>query len=335
MVHAGYLGASAAFLAVNTFFVLSGFLITCLLLAEWNQTKAIRLGNFYRRRALRLLPALVTLLIAYMIYAVFADPSYRIVQDFHEALRALFYCTNWARVFKIGRSDFLAHTWTLSIEEQFYLIWPLSLLFLLRRTSRTSLLWWVLLAALMSWLLRITLFVNGIEPGGDNAYYAYPFRLVCGSDARADSLLLGCFAGILLSSNLLPHRQWIETLLRAASTVSIIGLIFLSVGVAEPWMCCLGWFLASVFAVIIIVHLVTVSKSLLHRVLEASPLVWTGKVSYGLYLWHFPILRAIQTHPFTGWKFVFWPTTALVVFASYYLIEAPCLRLKRRFQSIE
>jgi peptidoglycan/LPS O-acetylase OafA/YrhL len=259
---------------VDIFFVLSGFLITSLLIAEWNQSKDISLKSFYCRRALRLLPALIAMLIVCIIYIYLTSPWKIVAKNLVYALRALFYCTNWALVFHLGeRSNHLfGHTWSLSIEEQFYIIWPAILFFLLRITkSKTSLLWFVLLAALLSGFVRIVLVMFD-----ETSWWRY----YCGLDTRADSLLLGCCAGIIVSWNLLPHRRWIETIFKVAAVISVFGLYRLTLrDLHDPWMYCVGWFLISVFAAVIIIQLVITPKSILHWVLESQPLVYIGEIS--------------------------------------------------------
>jgi peptidoglycan/LPS O-acetylase OafA/YrhL len=124
LVHDGIIRDTFGFIGINTFFVLSGFLITCLLVEEWDMSNDIRFREFYVRRALRLLPALLIMLIAFVVFAFFFDPRRKAIREFYEALRALFYFTNWARIFRIGRTVTLVHTWSLSVEEQFYFTWP-------------------------------------------------------------------------------------------------------------------------------------------------------------------------------------------------------------------
>src|SRR5580700_1362064 len=115
--HGEILGTGFGFVGVNTFFVLSGFLITCLLVAEFDKSGKINFSQFYLRRARRLFPALFVLLFVYLIYALFVHNFFPAMK---ETLFALFYVTNWAHIFGFQNDGGLAHTWSLSIEEQYY-----------------------------------------------------------------------------------------------------------------------------------------------------------------------------------------------------------------------
>ena len=190
LAHLEIIQVQFAIIGVDIFFVLSGFLITSLLIAEWDQSKDISLKSFYWRRALRLLPALIAMLTVCIIYICLTSPWKIVVKNLVYALRALFYCTNWALISHLGErsNHLLSHTWSLSIEEQFYFIWPAILFFLLRKVkSMTSLLWFVLLAALLSGLVRIVLVVLDVT----NFY-----RYYCGLDTR---LIRSCLALALAS----------------------------------------------------------------------------------------------------------------------------------------
>jgi peptidoglycan/LPS O-acetylase OafA/YrhL len=142
LVHLDILEAQFGVIGVDIFFVLSGFLITSILIAEWDQSKDISLKSFYWRRALRLLPALLALVIVCVTYTCLTSPWKKVGQTLGYALQALFYLTNWAMISNLGEraNHFFNHTWSLSIEEQFYFIWPVILFCLLRKIkSRTSL----------------------------------------------------------------------------------------------------------------------------------------------------------------------------------------------------
>jgi peptidoglycan/LPS O-acetylase OafA/YrhL len=326
LAHGDLIPGGFSFLAVNTFFVLSGFLITSLLLEEWDGSHTISLRNFYLRRALRLLPALVTMLVLFVAYAFLTDPHGRAVRELYDALRALFYVTNWAGIYHLGRFYSLAHTWSLSIEEQFYIIWPCLLLLLLRRVSRPSMLTWISLGVFSVVLLRIGLcVVYGHDLETDAR------RLTIGTDTRADSLLLGCFAAVFLTTSLSQQMPRLSRLLPPAAYGSVAVLLALGFcrEVSIP-MILVGWFIASLAAMIIILYLVTGSPGWLHGVLQNPLLVYLGEISYGLYVWHVPILRALQQHQLP-WRYMSYLLVVLpVVFASYYLIEKPCLQFKKR-----
>jgi peptidoglycan/LPS O-acetylase OafA/YrhL len=331
--HGDTIGEGFGFIGVNTFFVLSGFLITCLLVAEWDASHDISLRDFYVRRALRLLPALTIMLLAFLVFAFLTDPRGRAFRELNEALFALFYSTNWAFVFRIGRHMSLSHTWSLSVEEQFYIVWPVLLFFVLPRTSRTSLLCWIFLAAFLSVIIRIILFVGGTTNLAGNILPMDLHRLSYGTDTRADSLLLGCFGGVLVSSNLLPRKAWFARALKASALAS--GLVLLAMGACpiwSAWMICAGWFLASVLAMILIMHLASATHSLPRRFLEFPALVYIGQISYGLYIWHAPIRVALLQYHVPSENVMYLVFVFPVVLMSYYLIERPCLRLKTRFQ---
>jgi peptidoglycan/LPS O-acetylase OafA/YrhL len=326
--HLDLLRHSVGFLAVNSFFVLSGFLITWLLISEWNDSGTINLKNFYFRRALRLFPALFTMLVLFALYTCLVNPPHTVRRDFHYILWALFYFTNWGQVLGCGDfMNYLAHTWSLSIEEQYYLLWAPILLLLLHRTeSKTSLLWWTVLAVFCSVLIRAYYTHFGMQ-----GFFGF-WRVSRGLDARADSLLTGCAVGIIISGQLLPRRRWLEWALYVTAAISICGLIWVSWHqIYDPWMFYAGWFLASIFTAIILLHLVYSPRGILHWILEAPPLVYIGMISYGFYIWHFPIINLIHDHFPGHWKVIGVAASVAASLLSYYLVERPCLRLKKKF----
>lgn len=330
--HGGILSGGYGFIAVNTFFVLSGFLITSLFVLEYDKSNDIKLRYFYLRRALRLLPALLTMLLVFIAYAFLTLPREQAFRELQQALYALFYSSNLVEILHVYPHTayyYLGQTWSLSIEEQFYFAWPVLLLFLLRRNSRNSLLRWILLGVILSVCIRVILFFATL----DIPYN--PARLGAGPDTRADSLLLGCFTGVLISSNLLPRSEGFAKVLKKFAIISGIGLLILGRFTPYvPWMICAGWLLASIFAAILIAHLASSSRGLLHKILENPILVYVGGISYGLYVWHFPILVSMQRYHLP-WQHLFYLIpTFIVALASYYLIEKPCLRLKSKFAQV-
>lgn len=176
MLRGGYIG-------VDIFFVLSGFLISSLLIEEFHASGTINIKHFYIRRLLRLAPAVLLLLAIFSLLSfLFLSPE-RSSRNLIDALIALTYMSNWARAFSIHPPDYLGHTWSLSIEEQFYIFWPLTLVLFLRLSPRLSHVAVLILAiALASAGLRIFLLAEG----------ASFFRLYNGLDTRADALMIGC-----------------------------------------------------------------------------------------------------------------------------------------------
>jgi len=307
---------------VDVFFVLSGFLITGLLLREWTFTSRIDLRRFYYRRALRLLPALLAVLSVSEGFALLHLHSNYFPVFQKSILAALFYSANWMRVVDKSSMGALSHTWSLSVEEQFYFLWPPTLLLLLARFRRARIFPFVVLAILFICFHRSNLW------SGENSWH----RIYNGTDTRLDELLTGCAAALALSLGWLRKRAT----LRIMRPLAPMSALFLGILVFQPishrLMCSVGWVLIEGAAAIVICWLVTCPHGLSHRILENRVLVWVGKISYGLYLWHFPIFSKLEgTKLPDGVKTCVMFTVAFGVSAlSYYFLEMPFLRLKSR-----
>lgn len=332
--HGKIIGDGFGFIGVNTFFVLSGFLITSLLIEEYDASGKISFRFFYLRRALRLLPALIAMLVAFVIFVFLVDPHKRAVRELYEAFAALFYFTNWAEIYQMGRHISLAHTWSLSIEEQFYFIWPVMLWGFLRSSTRSSLLCWIMLGIFLSVLVRIGLLVGGVNNLSGNVLSINQWRLFAGTDTRADSLLLGSFAAVLVSSNFLPRQPWFKKTLALAAIISGAGLLVLGASAVDlPLLISVGWLFASLFGMGLIVH-AAATDGLTAWILGNVSLVFIGQISYGLYIWHFPILVAMQQHNLPWQHLLYLIPVFAVALLSYYFIERPFLKLKHRFQKV-
>jgi peptidoglycan/LPS O-acetylase OafA/YrhL len=230
--------------------------------------------------------------------------------------------------FSHSSPEFLAHTWSLAIEEQFYFIWPVLLTILLRiARSHMNVIFSVILLLLSSWMTRIFLAVGGASLD----------RLYNGLDTRGDELLVGCLLGIILSSNLMNehHQHQLESVLKFIGPLSAIILILCSILMRwqNIYMYYCGFSVIELSVSIIILDIFIPRKSLVKRILLMKPAVWIGRISYGLYLWHFLIFSTMRWLGFRridvmtiGTCFAF-----LVASASYYFLERPFLKLKSRW----
>ena len=293
MVYHGFLGwLDGGYLGVDLFFVLSGYLITTLLIIERVSTGGISLGEFWYRRARRLLPTLFVVLAAVAVYAAAAEPS-RAAGLRRDGIATLAYSANW-RLVASGQSYFdqfsepspLRHMWSLAIEEQWYLVWPLVIAWGLRRRKWHWKGWPIALvgAATVSAIAMSVLAVGRADTS--RAYY--------GTDTRVHALLVGAALAFVL------HR-WRDESGRLksghplASLAGVIGLgglvvMFVTAGDTDRWMYHGGFLLAAVLSGALVVGATVDSPSNpLRSVLAVPPLPLIGRLSYALYLWHWPV----------------------------------------------
>jgi peptidoglycan/LPS O-acetylase OafA/YrhL len=345
LYHGGVAWAGGGFLGVEIFFVLSGFLITKLLLVEVESTGAIAFGGFWVRRARRLLPALFCVVLVCTIYESVVGPS-RAVPDFGaDALAALFYVANWHQLWigsgyftQLGQVSPLQHTWSLGIEEQFYLTWPILLSFVLGRRGRLRLLLVLTALGSVASALEMAFLYHG-GSGIDRVYY--------GTDTRAQSLLVGAAlaTGVALWQRRAP--AWLAGLAGpgralsgaavAAVVVGTIAAVGLGLAVAYArgeagWLYRFGLFGVDLACATLIASVTLASRrvSPVAVVLTSAPLRATGLISYGLYLWHFPLFLWL-TAASTGVSGapLLWLRLAVsfaVATVSYLLIEQPVRR---------
>jgi peptidoglycan/LPS O-acetylase OafA/YrhL len=295
---------------VDLFFVLSGFLITSLLVGEWGSTGGISLRAFYRRRILRLLPALVFMLGVWTVLAAIFRTERLRAFLLGDAM-GLAYVTNI--VFGMSRlpEHELGHLWSLALEEQFYLLWPPLLLLALRRRVAPRVLFVCLLA------LAATVVFHRLELASQGATSD---RLLYMPDTRADSIIVGCAAGIAFSGSLLrTFPTW------SASALLLAGLwIVMDDGGS--------WRISSAVFPFVCASLLLASvlyrQWWFARALGVAPLRYLGRISYGLYLWHWPLIGVL------GWQLGV-PIAVAVAALSFRYIETPFLRRKRRRPRVE
>jgi peptidoglycan/LPS O-acetylase OafA/YrhL len=304
--HAKLPGLRGGFLGVDIFFVLSGFLITGLLLAEIRRTGHLDLAGFLTRRALRLLPAFALMLAGFALIAPLALPDVDIGTEL--LLSGLFISNVTQAAWQ--SPTFTAHSWSLATEMQFYLVWPLAMLALARLPSRALIVVFVLLyAAATIW--RIVQFGAA---GWNYAYYS--------PDTRLSGFMLGALAAALPASR--PGAR--------ATAALIAGLTLLASALAAsrftwPTVMTVTLPLAEIGTLLVILGL-RQPETLLARLLSARPLVLIGTWSYGIYLWHYPIARWMEI-TYDDPLFEFAATLALataLAAASFTLVEQPLRR---------
>lgn len=310
--HAGVPRVAGGFMGVDVFFVLSGFLITTLLMDEYERSGTIRLGFFYQRRFARLTPPLIVMLFVYLLVAGYLWPEVTIENSLRDVLSALLYVSNYTLTFW-NFPGHLAHTWSLAVEEQFYLIWPLVIMFICRpdRYRHAFKLLLAIYLAITGW--RIGWAVLSEHPY-QQAYYRF--------DTRLTGLVFGALVAVFAKRHPKISLPIQPELLGAISILlfgfyswkfgntHVIGLIF-GIPMAE-------W----VSALLIAICIWSDRQTIAYRLLANRIPVFVGKMSYGLYLWHFPIFM------YMGERYPWYVTLALggavaLMFSviSYYTVE--------------
>jgi len=276
------------------------------------------MAAFYWRRFLRLFPALALLCIALVALNWGSAPRLR------DAIASLTYVANWTRAFDAGGPVYMGHSWSLAIEEQFYIVWPALLWALLTVVGRRRAVWAaVALAGLvMAWR-------------GYATWDGYTFsRLYNGFDFRADGLLLGCALSLATFGRVAPPPSRHIGGPALVAAVVILAL-FVTFRESDRAMLAIGLSVANLAILIVVAYVALPYRRPLwiDRLLGSRVLVWLGDISYGVYLWHFPISFYLHTETTLG----LWPKTLIVVAASltiaslsYYLMERPLLNSHAR-----
>jgi peptidoglycan/LPS O-acetylase OafA/YrhL len=309
------------FLGVDLFFVLSGYLITSLLLVEWEARNRIDLRRFWLRRARRLLPALVVVVLGSLaLAAIFARQD--LAHTRSDVLGSLFYYANWHQIVAnhsyfnvLGNPSLLQHTWSLAVEEQFYIVWPLLLVPCLVLLGRKRMPMIVIAGIAASVALMWILF----NPGGD------PSRVYYGTDTRAFLLLMGILLALVW--------PWIVRMRRAVPLLELFGLaalvgtvlLFLRMQDFNPTLF-RGGDLAAAFCFAVLVAAVAHPKTGIGEALGVAPLRWVGERSYGIYLWHWPIIvlvAGVNARPSVGVVVGEAALVLAVAAISYKFVEQP------------
>ena len=326
LYHAGY-NVAGGYLGVESFFVLSGFLITTLLLAEYRNTGQINITAFWRRRARRLLPALALTLAGTFIITGVLLPT-ELLSLAGDTVAALGYVMNWKLVFSqqsyfdvLDRPALLQHLWSLAIEEQFYLLWPILFALGMRLLRPIGFLIGVIAATILSAARMFMLYEPGVDPS--RIYYA--------TDTRASALLIGAALALVWTPlGISTVNRRLGLAFDVVGAGMLVGLLLAYDWLFEqhPLLYRGGFQLVAIATAILITATTYPGTHFLPRLLELRPLRWIGLRSYSLYLWHWPIFMVTRPGldvPFHGWQldlFRFGITIAVAA-ASYRFIELP------------
>ena len=305
-------------LGVLTFFVLSGFLITWLLLREEDRYGRISLSAFYWRRSLRIFPAFYVYWILLVAYLLLSNHRFVVGQG----IAAFFYVGNYYQAIIGDPNTGFSHTWSLGVEEQFYLLWPAA--FLLLRPNRRFL--FLLCAIPFIWVYR-ELSVWLLHRDQGYVYFAF--------DMRADHLLMGCLLAVAIHRRSLPG-----VLLRCSSRpwgawIAVAGLAASSVMAAHitRYRDTIGFIVDPILVAILIVQVIRFPEAGLGRLLNLRAISYLGTISYSVYLYHVvllgPVTRAFSSVPILTLP-GFIGAVVLAATGSYFLIERPMLRLRNR-----
>jgi peptidoglycan/LPS O-acetylase OafA/YrhL len=357
--HAGARGFGGGLLGVDIFFVLSGFLITSLLLDEWSESGTVSFRRFYERRARRLLPGLFLLLLLVAAYAQWFAETDTLSQLRGDALATLLYVANWRFIFS-GQSYFvhfgppspLLHTWSLAVEEQFYVIWPAVALFVMRRRGRRGLGVAAAIFMVASTVLTTVLLHQGVSVS----------RLYYGTDTRTQELMAGAVLAVLAPA--IARKANAARNANAAATADAnatadvnaderarnarawrwpvrllggLGALFLlwalhSVSGQGNFLYEGGFLLVAVASAAVVLLVVVEPRAMMSRFLGWGVLGYIGRISYGLYLYHYPIFLMIdnQHSGLSGSALlvVRLSVTLAAAVVSYHVIEMPIRRRK-------
>ncbi len=315
LAHANFQLFKNGGIGVSVFFALSGFLITTLLLEEFQKNDSISLKGFYVRRTMRLFPALYVMLVFVFIYSTF----FRIPSDQkminHEILSAALYSFNISWAWGWGTTGIiLYHTWSLGVEEQFYLFWPVLLFLCLKIKIIKPFVYFLAILIFVIWTLN----------------YLDTFSLILGSIIK-ESIFIGCLAGLIRFYGYFKMKIPLVVALLSLVIIFLIGMYPKAIPnhFSDIFNGC------SILSVIIIFHIVGNSESVISKFFSNKIMVFIGKISYSLYLWHLPIFKIFNSSltflpshiAFVG-KFV---VSFLFALASWYLVEKKATALGRKW----
>lgn len=291
-------------IGVSIFFTLSGFLITTLLLDEFDVKDKISFKTFYVRRAFRLFPALYVMLLAVAIYTCFFWTGQDQKNIFYDLLSSALYLYNISWSWGWGAKNYLVyHTWSLGVEEQFYLFWPFILVLFLKLKKKVALINYLILFILLVW----------ISKGFNN------FNYVAGSIVK-ESIFMGCLLALLRNTQKIP-----EKIPGIFPIISLILLIYLGVFPNKYLNQINETFLPNIVGIatsFLIIYLL--NENALSSFFSNKYMVFIGKISYSLYIWHLPVFKMFYYHstlPSIVSFILKFAVTLILSLLSWYLVE--------------
>ncbi|HVU75073.1 MAG TPA: acyltransferase, partial [Mycobacteriales bacterium] len=334
-IHAGLKPFGGGLYSVDMFFVLSGLLITSVLIREHELRGSISLPRFWARRVLRLMPVLIVAVVAFAAAATVLSPGRSARSYAHEALYALTYSMNVHQAHHPEQQLALGHTWTLAMEEQFYLVWPVVLVLALRWGGRR-------LAMTVAAVLAVASFtLLQLVPFGLRAHAVLPsvyFR----PDTRAGGLMAGCLIALVLAAEVPPRLRGV---LAAPATGLFASAVIVAMVTVPDFQhhrvpmhaeVCLGVPLATIASMALMGHLAVAPTSRLSRALSWRPLTRVGLVSYSIYLVHLPLMLLLERATTFAPLALFLTTLLGSIALAYVLrftVELPLLPLQRRLSA--
>ncbi|MED1060386.1 MULTISPECIES: acyltransferase family protein [Bacillus] len=290
LYHINFNWIPGGFLGVTVFFVLSGYLITDILSIEWKRNKRIDLKNFWLRRARRLLPGMLVMLIIVLAWITIFHSSL-LGKMRGDSLAALLYFSNWWYIYhklsyfeSFNQLSPLNHFWSLAVEEQFYVVWPfiISLAFYYIK-KKSHIILFIVLGAVASALAMAVLYEPGVDPS----------RIYYGTDTRAFSLLIGAALALIwpssrLANKIIPQARLILDVVGGIALIVIL-IMFWKTNQYDPFLYRGGMVFLSIATALLVANLAH-PASRIAQFLRFRPLRWMGVRSYGIYLWHYPII---------------------------------------------
>ncbi|ROQ39609.1 peptidoglycan/LPS O-acetylase OafA/YrhL [Frondihabitans sp. PhB188] len=326
-------GFSGGFVGVNVFFVLSGFLITSLLLDEHRKSATINLGRFWVRRILRLYPTLlVVVVVGVSLWFLVGDYGYSDVGAASGALIALTYTGNFMRAFGHVSQGVFAPGWSLAMEEQFYLVWPPILLLMLSRGIRRRTVAWIGAGAVVVSCTLAAVFYDAPSGIATPDIYFSPV-------SNLAPLMMGCVLALALTHERV-RTFFSGRMSMISSSLGFAGILAVLFLMPDDWKQDAGTFALTLPAAGLATTLLVAGVSQGSRttpvgaLLSWRPMAWFGRnVSYSLYLWHMIVLALLEPYVHgLGGKFLLLGASCAVAVGSHFAIERPFLKVKKRFE---